>query len=454
MKESRYNIWLDRGASAYVYNGMTGGLLGISKAEYRALQEFLADPHGACCPEEVVEQLARGRMLVNDEFDELRFLSRKYEASRADRTRFGLTLVTSLGCNFDCPYCFEAKHPSLMEPSVQQMVLQVLEDQLPRIKSFNVTWYGGEPLVGKKPLLALSDLFIERCARAGVDYDARIVTNGSLLSETTCKQLQDRQIKSVQVTLDGPPDVHDRMRPFSSGRGSFWSIVTKLRAASNYLNLGIRVNVDLGNFDRVEELLEILVRHNLAGRVSLSLGQIVGVADNPSAPSANYGLRHECFTKPAFARAELRFRELAVSYGFPAPALPTPIGTPCTAVRANELVVGSKGELYKCWDSVGNPLEVIGHIKQYKDTNGRLQKWLKYDPFSNEECRGCIALPVCMGGCAHHAMETEQYENRCGIFRHTYREQVLAAVARGEEQALARVSRPGELAYVVVSDTD
>jgi hypothetical protein len=49
--------------------------------------------------------------------------------------------------------------------------------------SFNVTWFGGEPLVGKQPLLALSDAFIERCDRAGVSYGAGITTNGFLLDE-------------------------------------------------------------------------------------------------------------------------------------------------------------------------------------------------------------------------------------------------------------------------------
>ncbi len=65
-----------------------------------------------------------------------------------------------------------------------------------------------------------------------------------------------------------------------------------------------------------------------------------------------------------------------------------------------------------------------GHIRDYKNINGRLAKWMAYDPFSNEECRSCIALPVCMGGCAHHAFDELQYENRCGSFRHTYHEQV------------------------------
>jgi hypothetical protein len=41
-----------------------------------------------------------------------------------------------------------------------------------------------------------------------------------------------------------------------------------------------------------------------------------------------------------------------------------------------------------------------------------------------------------MGGCAHHGMDLLQYENRCGTFRHTYREQILRFVdfAEGEDR--------------------
>ena len=49
--------------------------------------------------------------------------------------------------------------------------------------------------------------------------------------------------------------------------------------------------------------------------------------------------------------------------------------------------MGSEGELYKCWDSVGNKMEVTGTIFDYANPNGRVRRWLDYDPFTNDECR-------------------------------------------------------------------
>lgn len=224
--------------------------------------------------------------------------------------------------------------------------------------------------------------------------------------------------------------MHDRTRPLASGKGSFWRIVRNLHHAVNYLDIAIRMNVDRENIGRAEELLQILKAEGLAGKLTVYPGQIVGVNDGVPSPSATY--KPCCMTNKEFAHAELEFEALATRYGFATRRLPSPSGAPCTAVRENELVVGSKGELYKCWDSVGNHLEVIGNIRDYQNPKGRLQKWLKYDPFADAECRNCKALPVCMGGRAHHAMNPLLYENRCGTFRHTNQQQVLAYVEDAE----------------------
>jgi uncharacterized protein len=115
-------------------------------------------------------------MLIPSELDELELLARRYRLSRHNTDHFALTIVTSLGCNFDCPYCYEAKHPSVMNEEVRKAVLELLDEKLPGLSLFTVTWFGGEPLVGKRPLLALADEFIARCDEAGVAYE----------SEATC----------------------------------------------------------------------------------------------------------------------------------------------------------------------------------------------------------------------------------------------------------------------------
>src|SRR5207237_369308 len=118
-------------------------------------------------------------------------------------------------------------------------------------------------------------------------------TNGYLLDEETCAQLSERRVSSVQVCLDGPPEVHDRMRPLAGGRGSFWHIIQNLHHAIKRLAVAVRMNVDTENFGHTEELLQILAGEGFAGKLTVYPGQIVGVNDGTSAPSATYQTR--CF---------------------------------------------------------------------------------------------------------------------------------------------------------------
>lgn len=106
-------------------------------------------------------------MLVRDGVDDLALLEMRYHAPRHSTEHFALTIITSLGCNFDCPYCFEARHPSIMNVDVKQGLLQAIDDKLKTVMDLSVSWFGGEPLVGKRPLLALADAFIDRCDRRG-----------------------------------------------------------------------------------------------------------------------------------------------------------------------------------------------------------------------------------------------------------------------------------------------
>ena len=415
----------------------------MPEEQHVQLQSFLLGSVASSCSPKLLEALVQGGMIISDETDELGFLAKRYSRSRHDQKHFALTIVTSLGCNFDCPYCFEAKHPSILEHDVKTAILSMVDDKLPQLSSMYVTWFGGEPLVGKRALFALARQFCDRCERVDVSYNSDIVTNGYLLDKATSVELSHLRVSTAQVSLDGPPIVHNRMRPLAGrGKDSFWPIVRNIQDALEYLSISVRMNVDRKNLEHAEELLSILASEGLAGRVEVYLGQIVNVDDGVPSPSASY--LPSCLTNPEFALAELKFVELAARYGFSRPSVPSPVAAPCTAVRANELVVGSRGELYKCWDSVGNAREVVGNVRDYQNPNTRLNKWLKYDPFADEECRSCIALPVCMGGCAHHALDTRLYSNRCGTFRHTHLEQVSAFVDAAEKNPVpdVRLTKP------------
>lgn len=421
MIESRFNIWVDKGSLQYVYNGLTGALLCIEREERDGLTRYLAGEHTHGMDDSTLADLTAGKMLLPDGTDELQALEEFYVRTRGDFSHLGLTILPSLGCNFDCPYCFEAKYPSIMSLEVRKAVQDFAKSRLDSLRSIHVEWFGGEPLVGRNALFDLSDRLIALSREANIKYSASIITNGYLLDLQTCQELQRVGVQHAQVSLDGPPSVHDAMRPLRKGGGTFHRIVHNLHNTIGRFAVTVRVNVDRGNTMAAEELLKILHDEGFSGKLNVYIGHLTGIKDNAAAPSATYS---KCMTRKEFSVEELKFSWIAAKYGFSKPALPSPTGAPCTAVRNADVVIGSEGELYKCYESVGSPGEVIGNIKDFKDLNSNVRKWLDYSPFRNTECRKCVALPVCMGGCPHHAFDLQLYEDRCGTFRHNHMDRI------------------------------
>jgi uncharacterized protein len=412
----------------WVYNGVSGSVVALTPGEWAATQDFLAG--GTTFPAlEILRDLTLARAIVKVDVDELALLEGRYRAGTRDASTFGLTVVTSMGCNFDCPYCYQVKPRAILDDETVALLLEVVDAKLPTLDRLRVTWFGGEPLLATQRLFELSEQLVRRADAAEVDYAADIVTNGYLLSRDVASRLRDHRVRSAQITLDGPPETHDRMRPLRNGRPTFEVILDNVVAAADLLEISVRVNVDASNAAASYELLDLLAARGLGGRVEVYAARVAAYDEGIGAPSETYG--PQCFGLPGFADIATEFSARARALDLATAEVPQPVWAPCTAVRRNDLVVGANGELYKCWDSVGNHREVVGHLRSWRDPDDRVLKWLRYDPFADEGCRSCIALPVCMGGCAHHQM-TQPGDAKCSTFRLTYREQVEAYAAAAE----------------------
>jgi uncharacterized protein len=434
MKYSNYNTWIDRPDCAYVYNTASGGLLRLDKDSIGHIAAFVERRADHGLTNGLLAELIRGRFLVQDGHDELAELQDKYERGRQDAHNLHMTIVPSLGCNFDCPYCFELKEPSTLNRTVADAIVKFVESRAGALGLLSVEWFGGEPLLGHKALFSLSRRLLDLCDARGVDYRASIVTNGYLLDRAMAVKLKAHRVAQAQVSIDGPPDLHDRMRPLKDGGGTFHRLLDNVASVAEIIALTIRINVGRDNVDHTESVLRWLRDRGLTGKVGVYIGHLTD-NDDVASPSSTYGSR--CLTKREFAAAEMDFIRLAADYGFGEQPLPRQKAAPCTAIRVNDLVIGSRGELYKCYEHVGARAEVIGHIQDFESPGSAAAKWLQYSPFQAPECRACRALPVCMGGCPHHAFERRLYEDRCGAFRFNHRQRIERIVARHEAAAPA-----------------
>jgi uncharacterized protein len=95
----------------------------------------------------------------------------------------------------------------------------VVNDYQPR--ELVVTYFGGEPLLDFSSLAAISGCIQDELPQ-GLDARQAVITNGTLLGRYA-PALREIGVTTAQVTLDGPPEVHDRRRVSEVGvRLSMW----------------------------------------------------------------------------------------------------------------------------------------------------------------------------------------------------------------------------------------
>jgi MoaA/NifB/PqqE/SkfB family radical SAM enzyme len=156
-------------------------------------------------------------------------------------------------CNCRCVMCDIWKSTESREVTPEQ-----LEAQMPAIDRLGVRWVvftGGEPLMH-------SDLFTlaRRLRKAGVRVT--ILSTGLLLGRFACEIVAE--IDDVIVSLDGPEEIHDRIRRVP---GSFRAIadgVAALHSLEPTYRLSARSTVQKQNHGNLIETVEAAQRIGLA----------------------------------------------------------------------------------------------------------------------------------------------------------------------------------------------
>ena len=411
MKPSRYNLFFEADDGTHLaFNLMTTGLAKLTEQHYRQVQEILKSPDtyqfNTKAKRELRDKLIRGGFLVPDGVDELDVLRVRHMASRFDPSRLKLTILPTLKCNFRCIYCYEARKDMTMDRRTEEDLVEFVRKKTERAQSLTINWYGGEPLLALDTITRLHREFKDICEANGCRYTpGGIITNGYLLKREVAERLRDMNVETVQVTLDGPRDVHDKRRPLSNGKGTFDRIIENLCDVVGVLKrISIRVNVDRTNADRVLEILDVIEERGLKGKVAIYIAKVMAHTE----ACANMG--GDCLVDQEYTELEVKLAKQGLERGFNLVKYPRVKYNYCEATEVNSFVVGPTGYLYKCWSDPGNPDEAVGHIsdaRKYSEKKKNVYKWLAWNVFEREECRECKLLPVCLGGCPYMVLRLD-----------------------------------------------
>ena len=223
-----------------------------------------------------------------------------------------------------------------------------------------------------------------------------IITNGYLLDARTTDLLSVLGVKDAQVTLDGTEEVHNLRRPLKGGGKTFGRILKNIKAASEKINIAVRMNVDYTNRDDIDSLLDVLVAEGLSKKIHFYPGRTYPYT------SSCQDIAGACLSGEDFSLLGMETVLKMIDKNFGALSLPRRKKLFCLTDSDNSFVITPSGGIVKCWNDVGNPQRLSGHLMQPEDDSMQKNRALYSirDPFKGE-CGTCGLLPVCMGGCPY-----------------------------------------------------
>lgn len=164
---------------------------------------------------------------------------------RATRRFHVMAKPAGSACNLDCTYCFYlCKEKLAGGPGPGHMSDEVLEafvrDYIRSVTADEVvfSWQGGEPTLLGIEFFEKVVALQRKHAKPGQRVANDLQTNGTLLDQDWARFLK-RHGFLVGLSIDGPQDVHDAMRPTKRGQPS-WDDV--MRGAGHLKRAGVPFN--------------------------------------------------------------------------------------------------------------------------------------------------------------------------------------------------------------------
>lgn len=315
-----------------------------------------------------------------------------------------LCLNISGACNMRCRYCFTHENTHfhdnvLMSQDTAKLAVDFLFNTA--YPSFEIDFFGGEPLLNwdvvKNAVIYAKQKFNSK----NKTLKLSLTTNGLMLDDEIIEFLNKHNV-SLTLSLDGPPEVNDKMRKLTDGGGSFYKAVENFkkllerRNYSDYYLRGTYTSRTLNFFNSLKFLMD-------SGFENLSLEPVVGKGFDFS-----ISLKDLKFVEKEYRKlAEFYYDRKNNGNGFNFYHFNLNLyNPPCLEKRLlscaagmEYLAVSPDGGIYPCHQFVGKKDFCLGDIKNGIINESLQQSFRKANVLNQDKCAGCWAKFYCSGGC-------------------------------------------------------
>lgn len=399
-----------------------------------------------------VQRLAELGIVVTNDLDERGAYAEGFDKQRYHPKRIYPVLAVTTACNIGCTYCYEAGVVGrTMTPAVVDAIARWMEDRivLDGVRVITPLLFGGEPLLYPKILFALMDGIntVARRHSAACSYQAS--SNGMLMTDDLAKQLRDRGLVQIQISLDGPKCIHDQRRIGKKGQPSYDQALAGIKSAVTAIpTVTVKINFDRQNRNYIAELYDDLVTEGIADKVNVKLEAVA-----MQFPDSKVVHKSELVIPPEHEETANAYHELMLEGEARGIKIThdTAHTTPCMMSSHHGVAIGPDGGIVKCISLVGRNEFSVGNVLEtgfYDDAEyaNQMNVMKRLDDCFEERCP---YIPVCAGGCSYESIvRTGRYDLRfCtkqSLKAYHYQKQLMRY--RKELEALGmRPLTPGEL---------
>lgn len=375
---------------------------------------------------EECEELRRNRMLFTEDI----YKEAIQEFTRHETVVKALCLHIAHDCNLACRYCFAEEgeyhgHRELMSYEVGKQALDFLIANSGTRRNLEVDFFGGEPLMNWKVVKDLVRYGREQEKIHNKNFRFTLTTNGVSLNDEIM-EFCNREMANVVLSIDGRKEIHDYMRPFPKGAGSYDLILPKFQKfaeSRNQEKYYVRGTFTRHNLDFAEDVLHLAD----LGFQQISVEPVVAPAE------ADYSLREEDLPR-IYQEYDKLAREMIVrekeGRGFQFFHFMIDLtGGPCVYKRLSGCGSGTEylavtpwGDLYPCHQFVGEEKFKMGDVFQGVQAPEIREEFSHCNVYTKKKCQDCFARFYCSGGCAansynFHGTIQDAYDIGCELQR-------------------------------------
>ena len=341
-----------------------------------------------------------------------------------------LCLHVAHDCNLACRYCFAEEgeyhgRRAIMSYEVGKKALDFLVANSGNRVNLEVDFFGGEPLMNwdvVKQLVAYGRSLEEAHHKK---FRFTVTTNGVLLNDEII-EFCNKEMSNVVLSIDGRKEVHDRMRPFRGGQGSYDLIVPKFKKVAesrNQMNYYVRGTFTHNNLDISKDVLHMAD----LGFEQISIEPVV------TDPKEPYAIQEEDLPQileeyDNLAKGMIERRKAGKPFNFFHFMIDLK-GGPCVAKRLSGCGSGTEylavtpwGDLYPCHQFVGNEDFLMGNVDDGVVRPDIRDRFKECNVYAKDKCKNCFAKFYCSGGCAansynFHGNINDAYDLGCEMQR-------------------------------------